>query len=272
MSRKVSYISNVRPSFWLPDDEGLVDERVTYGLPVEFPSLPMIRGRRRWLTPLPACVFQPSAVHLSPDLQLDFIRVAVQRRQESPLGYFRPYKEFTMRAGRAFFSAPFLEEMAPFFALPRTAAAFARYARAVDEGSVTPVRHTASPPRHESPGWDRVWQPWEDQVLRAWFGRHTMGEHAGQHVPLTEHQWELVLQMHLKGRRTKAQVKTRISTLNRALRVSMLVDGFLPRDKVVEFQRQALGEHRVQVPRFRPRIKGRGYRGDNERPLLGQPD
>ena len=108
-------------------------------------------------------------------------------------------------------------------------------------------------------------------MLRAWFGKHEVGEHQGRHAPLTPAQWELVLQQHLKGRRTLAHVKARISVLNRQLRHSMLVDGFLPRDRVVEFMDAALGEHRIRVPRFRPRIKGRSYRGENERPVLGQP-
>ena len=233
----------------------------------------MLRGRRRWLTALPACVLKPDAFSLIPGLEADFIRVAVEKRREEPLESFKPSQEATARQGRGFYSALFLEEVGPFLALPACIAAIAAFVRAMDRDS---ARVTRRHPPKEGPqansGWDRKWVPWEDNVLRAWFGKRTVGEHAGKHAPLSDQQWESVLQDRLKGRRTKAQVKVRISALNRQLRHSMLVDGFLPRDKVAEFQRLALGEHRIRVPRFRPRIRGRSYRGGEGPALAGQPD
>lgn len=120
-------------------------------------------------------------------------------------------------------------------------------------------------------GHARRWAGWEDTVLRNWFGVRTHGPNQGKHVPLTEREWNLVIEDHLKGRRSQAQVRARITALNKALKISLLVDGFIPRDKVQAYRDRALGEHRIRVPRFRPRIKGRSYRGENELPIAGQP-
>lgn len=279
MSKSIDYTNTVHPADWaaIPDDVFL--EREANGIPDSFPALPMIRGRRRHLTALPACVLKVGETTLSPDLEADLVRIAVEARHAAGLRllFFKPSHEHTVRLGRGFYSATFLEQLGPFLALPAIAASLAAYVRAVDSGQVKP---TKTPRINENPkdfadcklGWARVWQPWEDDVLRAWFGVRSFGEHEGRHAPLTDQQWDIVLQTHLKGRRTKPQVKVRISTLNRALRHSLLVDGFLPRDKVREFQDRALGEYRIRVPRFRPRIKGRSYRGDQARPILGQPD
>lgn len=270
MTKKVSYINDIDIQTWAPDTIAARVEQETYGISSSFPRLPMIPGRRRWLTAMPACLLEPSALTLSAEDEARLVGIALDRRRESPLGFFKPRKEATLRGGRGFYSAMFLEQVGPFLALPASTAALAAFVRAADEGQVQVGK--ASP----EPSWgishSRAWQPWEDTVIRNWFSRRTYGEHQGQHIPLTEAQWQTVLETHLRGRRTRKQVKVRITTLNRALRVSLLVDGFLPRDKVREFQDRSLGEHRIRVPRFRPRIKGRSYRGDHERPVLGQPD
>lgn len=275
MTKKVSYINDINIQTWAPDAFQARVEQETFGIPSVFSKLPMIPGRRRWLTAVPACLLNPTMMTLSVEDEARLIGVALDRRRESPLVFFKPRQEATVRAGRGFYSAVFLEQVGPFLALPAVAAAVAAFVRAADErrvevGKILP-EHTQDLSLARA-GHARAWQPWEDTVIRNWFGRRTYGECLGQHVPLTEEQWQLVLETHLRGRRTKKQVKVRITTLNRALRVSLLVDGFLPRDRVREFQERALGEQRIRVPRFRPRIKGRSYRGDHERPVLGQPD
>lgn len=277
MPKSIDYLNTVYPEDWATDPVAVTLERETNRIPEAFSSLPMIRGRNRHLTALPAQILSPEEDSLSEPLEADLIRVALDVRRQDFLHTFKPPKEAKARLGRAFYSAFFLEQVGPFLALPATAAALAAYVRAADQGQVKPTKaprpnEPAKPIDAYAPGWGRVWEPWEDDVLRAWFGLRTSGEHEGRHAVLTERQWELVLQDHLKGRRTWKQVKVRITTLNRQLRRSLLVDGFLPRDKVEVFQARALGEHRIRVPRFRPRIKGRSYRGDNLPPVLDQPD
>lgn len=270
MPKKISYMNDVVVQSWTLDPPAAQAEQELYGIPSTFSKLPMIPGRRRWLTAMPECLLKPDAKALSADDESRLVNGALERRKETPLVFFKPHKETTRRNGRAFYSAMFLEQVGPFLALPASAAALAAFVRAVDAGRAQAEK--ALPERGQDISHTRAWQLWEDTVIRNWFGRRTYGEHQGQHVPLTEAQWQTVLQTHLNGRRTKQQVKVRVTTLNRELRVSLLVDGFLPRDKVCEFQDRALGEHRIRVPRFRPRIKGRSYRGDHERPVLGQPD
>jgi hypothetical protein len=277
MPKSIDYLNTVYPDDWAADPVAVALEREANGISEAFPDLPMIRGRKRHLTALPPQVLKPEEISLPTALEADLIRVALAARRQDFLHTFKPAKEARARLGRAFYSAFFLEQVGPFLALPATVAALAAYVRAADQGQVKPTKA----PRPNDPdkpidayahGWGRVWEPWEDDIVRAWFGLRTFGEHEGRHAVLTEREWGLVLQEHLKGRRTRKQVKVRITTLNRQLRRSLLVDGFLPRDKVVEFQRLALGEHRIRVPRFRPRIKGRSYRGDNLPPVLDQPD
>jgi hypothetical protein len=273
MAKKITHISEIHVHAWAPDAYLASEEQETYGIPKIF-SIPTIPGRKRWLISLPACVLKPDSSTLTLDVETRLVQAALAQRRETPLVFFKPRKETTDREGRSFYSAFFLEQVGPFLALPATVAALAAFVRAADQKQAKVGKILPRNPEELSGlvGRGRLWQPWEDTVIRNWFGRRTYGEHQGQHVPLTEEQWQTVLETHLRGRRTREQVKVRITTLNRVLRVSLLVDGFLPRDKVREFQDRSLGEHRVRVPRFRPRIKGRSYRGDHERPVLGQPD
>jgi hypothetical protein len=277
MPKSIDYINTVYPTDWSGNPGEVSLECQAYEIPEVFEGLPMIRGRKRHLTALPAAVLRPGEAELPAGLEAGLIQVALTTRREDFLGTFKPAAEATTRLGRAFYSALFLEQLGPFLALPATIAALAAYVRAVDQGQAKPTKAPIPNEPHKplgqyESGWGRVWEPWEDDVVRAWFGLRSYGEHEGRHAILTEREWELVLQEHLKGRRTQKQVKVRITRLNRQLRRSLLVDGFLPRDKVTEFQARALGERRIRVPRFRPRIKGRSYRGDNLPPVLDQPD
>lgn len=273
MPKNVLYANDIHVETWSPVPDQALLECEAHGIPKVFAHVPMIRGRRRWLTALPPCTLRPDLTTHIPTIEEGVIREALAVRRETPLGFFKPAKEAKTRQGRGFYSAAFLRELGPLLALPATVAAFAAFLHAADENlvQVGKAPQPEQPPSQARQGWARRWSPQEDAVLRSWFGLRTFGEHAGKHAILTDREWSLVLDEHLKGRRTKKQVKVRISHLNREVRVSLLVDGFLPRDKVREFQNRALGEQRIRVPRFRPRIKGRSYRGDLERPVLGQP-
>ncbi len=274
MLKTVLYANDVHVDDWAPDPAQAFFEREAHGIPEFFKGVPMLRGRNRWLTALPPCVFKPDLTALQATAEQGAVEAALNVRRESILGTFKPLKETTVRGGRGFYSTLFLRELGPFLALPATAAAFAEFLDAINEGHVQVGKapQPERPPSQARQGWARRWSPQEDAVIRSWFGLRAFGEHEGRHAPLTDREWSVVLDQHLNGKRTKRQVKVRISTLNRELRVSLLVDGFLPRDKVREFQDRALGEQRIRVPRFRPRIKGRSYRGDHERPVLGQPE
>jgi len=274
MPQHILYANDVHVDDWAPDPAQVFFEREAHGIPQLFTKLPMLRGRGRWLTALPPCVFKTDLITLTPALEKDLVNAALAVRREARLGFFKPAKEITVREGRGFYSTLFLRELGPLLALPATIAALASFLEAVNESRVQVGKSPQAerPPSQARQGWARRWSSQEDAVLRSWFGLRAFGEHEGRHAPLTDHEWTVVLQGHLRGRRTKRQVKVRVSHLNRELRVSLLVDGFLPRDKIREFQERALGEQRIRVPRFRPRIKGRSYRGDHERPVLGQPE
>lgn len=97
------------------------------------------------------------------------------------------------------------------------------------------------------------WREREDYVLKKWFGKWA----DGKHHPLTETQWERVLD-ELGGFRSKQSVKRRLSELNAELKQSLLRDGYIHRDDVKKYMDGFLGE-RVVVPRFRPRLHGDYY-------------
>lgn len=85
------------------------------------------------------------------------------------------------------------------------------------------------------------WSPVEDQGLRQWFGKRTVGPHAGQHAKLTEDEWTRVREL-FDGRRTVASIRRRISVLNAQLQREMMVNGFIPRDRIREYMDRVLGE------------------------------
>lgn len=102
-----------------------------------------------------------------------------------------------------------------------------------------------------------AWTPAEDLVLHRWFGRRAYGEFVGQHVPLTEAQWTIVL-AELQNRRTRNSVQQRVSTLNHKLLQTMLEEqratygtsnrNFLLKSLVPKYMERVLGER----PRFPP--------------------
>jgi hypothetical protein len=72
------------------------------------------------------------------------------------------------------------------------------------------------------PGWTKD----EDAVLYRWFGRRTAGPNAGHHVPLTDAEWNIVLDS-LGRRRTRASVTQRLVVLNERLRREFVENGWL---------------------------------------------
>ncbi len=89
------------------------------------------------------------------------------------------------------------------------------------------------------------WAPEEDLVLRQWFGQRTVGERAGQHVRLTDAEWEAVLR--LLPRRNKNSVRGRIVELNRRLQTEFFRDGFVGKHRLPEYMARVLGE-RPRIP------------------------
>lgn len=92
-----------------------------------------------------------------------------------------------------------------------------------------------------------AWTPEEDAVLRTWFGIRTIGEHAGHHAKLEDPEWACVLEL-LGGMRSKNAVKNRLTALNNQLRDRMLVNGYVPRDRLREYMQQAVGESPRRPP------------------------
>lgn len=98
-----------------------------------------------------------------------------------------------------------------------------------------------------------AWSPAEDQILRQWFGKRTVGADAGMHVKLTDEEWTRVLEL-LGGRRTQDSVRGRISVLNKQLARELAVNGYVPRDRMREYMSRVLGE-RPWRPRIEPRSR-----------------
>jgi hypothetical protein len=99
------------------------------------------------------------------------------------------------------------------------------------------------------------WTPEEDAVLRRWLGQHNTGPHAGYHAPLTEGQWQQLLEVELHGRRSMGSVRGRCVFLNKQLTERFMIDGFMPREAIRTYLSLALGEKprlpRVEQPRPR---------------------
>ena len=96
-----------------------------------------------------------------------------------------------------------------------------------------------------------TWTAQEDDVIRRFFSRQA----DGTRVVLTDEHWQMVLETNLKGRRTKAMVLSRINYLNHELKKTLLVEGYLPRENVKEWQDRRYGQH-DRVPNHRERLHG----------------
>lgn len=106
-----------------------------------------------------------------------------------------------------------------------------------------------------------AWTSYEDTLLRNWFGRKE-GPKGLRHAPLTEPQWVMLLD-RLEGLRTRQAVLDRLRLLNAALKRTMMVDGYIPQDRLQAFMNLCLGE-KTYMPRYRERVFGT-YSG---RPLV----
>lgn len=92
------------------------------------------------------------------------------------------------------------------------------------------------------PAWTEV----EDNTLRRWFGRRTVGGNIGRHTPLTVSEWTRVLD-ELGRRRSKGSARQRIQFLNDKLRrefvnMGYIDDGHVLKAHVDEWKRRVLGE------------------------------
>lgn len=126
------------------------------------------------------------------------------------------------------------------------------------QGKLLKDRPLVNGKRARGPGWSER----DDYVLRKWFGKWPDGKH---HV-LSDTQWNTVLE-ELKGFRSKAAVKHRLTQLNRSLKKSLMADGYINRDDVKAYLAKFLGERSV-VPRFRPRLHGDYHPKQRNRALI----
>lgn len=99
-----------------------------------------------------------------------------------------------------------------------------------------------------------AWAEWEDTVLRQWFGLRD----DGSRFEITASMWEVLLKDKLKGQRSRGSVMGRIKHLNRELKKTLLVDGYIPREHLNEYRKKFLGQ-RFKMPNKRPRLHGTYY-------------
>jgi hypothetical protein len=93
-----------------------------------------------------------------------------------------------------------------------------------------------------------AWSISEDSILGRWFGCRADGKHHA----LTGAQWHTLLDAQLNGVRTKTAVLARLTRLNYVMKLSLLVEGYLPRQAIREYRRRFLGQ-RFRMPSYRPR-------------------
>ncbi len=226
-----------------------------------FTGLTALRRRERWAMELPLGTFsgnlQPGATAVDDEVgkRCDYIEGIRSRIG----GYhFRPTRHIFQYDGRWYYHIEALKVLryAPDNELFLAAIAFLEAAQADPkliqgpryQRRLTPIEDRPVVDGHRARG--AGWTLAEDKILAQWFGRRA----DGGHHPLTDEHWHTVLDL-LNGYRTKKTIKDRLSVLNRKLKISLLVDGYIPREHMTAFRRGFLGEQ-FRVPNFRPRLHG----------------
>lgn len=222
-----------------------------------------LRRRGTWICTLPPQVWDASFLALEPDAEL-----AHRRRLESArkathgnVGY-RVDRDVIYKHGAWYYRDVALSALRDLLASPLLVDAIIHALHAAQSPRQTlivkPRKAAPTPAERALPNGQLVrgaaWSPREDEVLSRWFGRHLHGPNKGRHAPLTELQWASVLAS--LDRRTRSDVRRRVRELNHRLRIRLLVDGFMTRQGVERYQREALGEREPRVPRRRPRLGG----------------
>ena len=240
------------------------------GSPLHFTGLKALQRHHQWAIEFPLGVFlnnyTPGAVTPAEDLQA---RTALMANL-NPLKYRG--RDIVLRDGTVFYRKPFIArfaEVTPDWAMPRALLAFLVAAEAdhrVIKGAASRLPHRTAEERLErfgrltrGPGWTDA----EDQVLKRWFAKRTVGDMAGKHAPLTEEEWANVFQ-ELKGLRTYSSVQQRLVKLNDDRRKAytargIIVDGYIAADALREYMDGALGE-KPRKPKIQPRRKASSRR------------
>lgn len=94
----------------------------------------------------------------------------------------------------------------------------------------------------------------EDAVLAMYFG----ADDDGRRHALTPEAWTQLLEVGLRGRRTRRGVLARIGVINGQLKRSLMKDGFLDAEGLRKYMAGKLGQ-RTRVPTYRPRPDGSYY-------------
>lgn len=213
----------------------------------------LLRRRGEWITQIPARAWDPANLDFSSyDEAVRRDELAEKRRADhGSYGYGRT-RDVVLREGFYFYRDSAISALGPYLTVPVIAKALIRFLHHIEKHKTIKAPRVVRPPvdrehdgrRHRGP----LWSEYEDHVVRKWFGRHTVGDHIGKHVKLTPEQWKIVLD-ELKGQRRKTDVLRRIKELNRQLRMSLEMNGYISRAAAARYKREALGESEVRIPR-----------------------
>jgi len=263
------YTAQFTPTDYL-NDAAERDVLMTIGFDHGFPrtfNLWLARRRGSWMSTLPAQVWNRDRYDITPEEeeQLRLQLENVHRAETGAYGYLHT-RDIVLKEGCWVYRDSVLSALMPRFATPLLAKAVMNFMHAAEDMKRGLVKHPARdearkalPPeqrafangrRHRGP----EWKPEHDYVIRKWFGRHEYGPNAGKHVALTEAQWAEVLK-ELGGQRSKSEVRRRIRVLNDELRMSLMVNGYVPRTDVDKYMAGALGEGKVRLPRLRAPLR-----------------
>lgn len=227
---------------------------------------------------LPAQLWNASTQVLERADEENLMRKATQARRaaQGTYGFLRG-RDIVEVDGRWFYRASAITALRGHMTSPELALAIVNMLHAAE----SPRQTLITRPRMEQDSADRVlpdgrrtrgplWSEHDEQVLRRWFSVHEYGPHKGGRASPTPAQWEQLLG-EMERRRTRLECRSHMRVMNRRLRIGLMVDGFLTREGLDRYVREALGEGAIRVPRHRPRLRGRNYRDDSETPMEGQP-
>jgi hypothetical protein len=221
--------------------------------PFEFTGLNAWQARHQWQLEVPlglfANDFRPGLITPTQDLEA----------RDTLFDQMRPKRfrqvDISTRDGVTYYRKPVLEQVRAYHEHPAMAHALLAFWSAAEKD-----RRLIKPAPPKKPllmPWERkqrdgdAWRgpPWtaeEDAVLRKWFGRRTIGPHAGHHTYLTKPEWDVVLDA-LGRRRSQASVRQRLVILNNRLRQEFvdrkyIAGGFIGARHHEEWLDRVLGE------------------------------
>ncbi len=278
-ARRLLRTASLQPAAFLGDSErdAYVNTAFERGWPRTF-KLDCLRRRGTWMCTVPPQLWRVDAESLSAEQEQDAIRVAEKSRRESygAYGYHRT-RDIVFVEGRWFYRACALSALRDHMTSSALALAIVNMLHAAEDPRQTLITHDKPEQEPEArvlPDGRRtrgpLWNEHDELVLKKWFGVHQYGPHKGKRASPTSEQWNLILG-ELSRKRSRLEVRCHLRVMNRRLRISLMVDGFLTREGVERYMREALGEGRIKLPQRRPRLKGRNYYDNGEQPMEGQP-